>query len=140
MHFSVPMLIFGPPDCAQSWHRKYSCFKLLEIYHTIKLHPLDLLVLSSPKCSIRREFILVLLPVPYINHTVFSYSVQAIHKALLEIDEAGTEAAGATAIILTRLSSASRTIKFNRPFLILISDKQTGTTLFMGKIVDPTKE
>ncbi|NXM81695.1 A1AT2 antiproteinase, partial [Oenanthe oenanthe] len=63
---------------------------------------------------------------------------QAIHKALLEVDEAGTEAAGATAIILTRFSSISHTIKFNRPFLILISDKQTGTTLFMGKIVDPT--
>ncbi|XP_068048632.1 alpha-1-antitrypsin-like [Anomalospiza imberbis] len=65
---------------------------------------------------------------------------QAIHKALLEVDEAGAEAAGATAIIVTRISSASHTIKFNRPFLILISDKQTGTTLFMGKIVDPTKE
>ncbi|NXC94622.1 A1AF antiproteinase, partial [Certhia familiaris] len=63
---------------------------------------------------------------------------QAIHKALLEVDEAGTEAAGATAIVINRVSYPSRTIKFNRPFLILISDKQTGTTLFMGKIVDPT--
>ncbi|NXY53533.1 IPSP inhibitor, partial [Callaeas wilsoni] len=63
---------------------------------------------------------------------------KAIHKALLEVDEAGTEAAGATAIIFTRISYTSYTIKFNRPFLILISDKQTGTTLFMGKIVDPT--
>ncbi|NWY71401.1 A1AT2 antiproteinase, partial [Erithacus rubecula] len=63
---------------------------------------------------------------------------QAIHKALLEVDEAGTEAAGATAIVLNRFSYISHTIKFNRPFLILISDKQTGTTLFMGKIVDPT--
>ncbi|NXO61294.1 IPSP inhibitor, partial [Phainopepla nitens] len=63
---------------------------------------------------------------------------QAIHKALLEVDEAGTEAAGATAMIFTRGSRPSPTIKFNRPFLILISDKQTSTTLFMGKIVDPT--
>ncbi|NWZ69982.1 SPA3F inhibitor, partial [Acrocephalus arundinaceus] len=63
---------------------------------------------------------------------------QAIHKALLEVDEAGTEAAGATAIIVNRGSFISNTIKFNRPFLILISDKKTGTTLFMGKIVDPT--
>ncbi|NXB81286.1 A1AT antiproteinase, partial [Donacobius atricapilla] len=63
---------------------------------------------------------------------------QAIHKALLEVDEAGSEAAGATTIIFTRVSYTPRTIKFNRPFLILISDKQTGTTLFMGKIVDPT--
>ncbi|NXC32996.1 A1AT2 antiproteinase, partial [Campylorhamphus procurvoides] len=63
---------------------------------------------------------------------------EAIHKALLEVDEAGTEAAGATAIISTRIAYPSVTIKFNRPFIILISDKQTGTTLFMGKIVDPT--
>ncbi|NWH46049.1 AACT protein, partial [Fregata magnificens] len=63
---------------------------------------------------------------------------QAIHKALLEVDEAGTEAAGATAIILTRGLHPSVTIKFNRPFIILISDKATGTTLFMGKIVNPT--
>ncbi|NXW00648.1 AACT protein, partial [Fregetta grallaria] len=63
---------------------------------------------------------------------------QAVHKALLEVGEAGTEAAGATAIILTRVLHPSVTIKFNRPFIILISDKATGTTLFMGKIVDPT--
>ncbi|KFP17423.1 Alpha-1-antichymotrypsin, partial [Egretta garzetta] len=63
---------------------------------------------------------------------------QAIHKALLQVDEAGTEAAGATAVILNRGLSPSVTIKFNRPFLILISEKETGTTLFMGKIVDPT--
>ncbi|NXT25608.1 A1AT2 antiproteinase, partial [Syrrhaptes paradoxus] len=63
---------------------------------------------------------------------------QAIHKALLEVDEAGTEAAGATATILTRVLHPSVTIRFNRPFIILISDKATGTTLFMGKIVDPT--
>ncbi|NXA11259.1 A1AT2 antiproteinase, partial [Sapayoa aenigma] len=63
---------------------------------------------------------------------------QAIHKALLEIDESGTEAAGATAVISTRVFYPSVTIKFNRPFIILISDKRTGTTLFMGKIVDPT--
>ncbi|NWX02885.1 A1AT2 antiproteinase, partial [Caloenas nicobarica] len=63
---------------------------------------------------------------------------QAVHKALLEVDEAGTEAAGATAIILTRVLHPSVTLKFNRPFIILISEKRTDITLFMGKIVDPT--
>ncbi|KFQ36460.1 Alpha-1-antichymotrypsin, partial [Mesitornis unicolor] len=63
---------------------------------------------------------------------------QAIHKALLEVNEAGTEAAGTTAIILTRLLRPSITIKFNRPFLTLIFDKETSTMLFMGKVVDPT--
>ncbi|NXD71859.1 AACT protein, partial [Eolophus roseicapillus] len=63
---------------------------------------------------------------------------EAVHKALLEVSEAGTEAAGATAVILTRVLHPSVTIKFNRPFIILISDKETHTTLFLGKIVDPT--
>ncbi|NXP46199.1 IPSP inhibitor, partial [Heliornis fulica] len=63
---------------------------------------------------------------------------QAIHKAILEVDEAGTEAAGATTIFLNRFFHPSITIKFNRPFITLISDKATGTTLFMGKIVNPT--
>ncbi|NXP61164.1 A1AT protein, partial [Chloropsis cyanopogon] len=62
---------------------------------------------------------------------------QAIHKAVLEVDESGTEAAGATAAIFTR-GYRPPTVKFNRPFLALISDKKTSTTLFMGKIVDPT--
>ncbi|NXI49105.1 A1AT antiproteinase, partial [Chloroceryle aenea] len=63
---------------------------------------------------------------------------QAIHKALLEVDESGTEAAGATAVMVNRFLPSFPTIKFNRPFLILISDKTTSATLFMGKIVDPT--
>jgi len=59
---------------------------------------------------------------------------------LLAVDEVGTEAAGATAVILTRVLRPSLTIKFNRPFLVVISDKATSTTVFMGKIVDPTKK
>ncbi|NXU70865.1 IPSP inhibitor, partial [Oreotrochilus melanogaster] len=63
---------------------------------------------------------------------------QAIHKALLEVNEAGTEAAGASAVVLNRGFHPSLIIKFNRPFIILISDKVTHTTLFMGKIVNPS--
>ncbi|XP_069714789.1 alpha-1-antichymotrypsin-like [Phaenicophaeus curvirostris] len=65
---------------------------------------------------------------------------QAIHKALLEVDEAGTEAAGATAVILTRVLHPPVTVKFNRPFLLLLYDKATRIILLMGKIVDPTKK
>ncbi|XP_063998200.1 uncharacterized protein LOC135173188, partial [Pogoniulus pusillus] len=65
---------------------------------------------------------------------------QAIHKAVLEVDEAGTEAAGATALIVNRGFFHSETVKFNRPFIILIYDKEMSTILFVGKIVDPTKK
>ncbi|XP_019374162.1 PREDICTED: alpha-1-antitrypsin-like [Gavialis gangeticus] len=63
---------------------------------------------------------------------------KAIHKALLKVHENGTEAAAATAIIISKVHQPSVTIKFNRPFIMLIVDKASATMLFMGKIVNPT--
>lgn len=63
-----------------------------------------------------------------------------IHKAFIEVNEQGTEATAATAVVI-----AMKSIQFeklfiaNRPFLFLIKEKSTGTILFMGRIVDPTK-
>ncbi|XP_013796441.1 alpha-1-antiproteinase-like [Apteryx mantelli] len=65
---------------------------------------------------------------------------QAIHKALLEVDETGTEAAGATAIIINKVFHPSVTIRFNRPFIFIVFDKATSTILFMGKVVNPTEK
>ncbi|XP_078516226.1 alpha-1-antitrypsin-like [Lissotriton helveticus] len=61
---------------------------------------------------------------------------KALHKAVLSIDEKGTEAAGATAVELIPLSFVFPTA-FNRPFLLLIYDHVTKSILFMGKICNP---
>ncbi|XP_078516230.1 alpha-1-antitrypsin-like [Lissotriton helveticus] len=61
----------------------------------------------------------------------------AVHKAMLSIDEKGTEAAGTTTLEIMPMSLPP-TVKFDRPFLVLIYHKQTRSTLFMGKIVNPT--
>jgi len=63
-----------------------------------------------------------------------------VHKAFVSVDEAGTEAAGATAIIVgttgvSPLPSAS--FRADHPFLFLIRDVRTGTILFVGRVVDP---
>uniref|UniRef100_A0A8B9BI62 Serpin domain-containing protein n=1 Tax=Anser brachyrhynchus TaxID=132585 RepID=A0A8B9BI62_9AVES len=66
---------------------------------------------------------------------------KAIHKAEVDVNENGTEAAAVTMIELVRLSEVfplPHVIKFNRPFLMLIVDKTTYSILFMGKIVNPT--
>ena len=68
---------------------------------------------------------------------------QIKHKATLEVDEAGSVAAAATAVEMVRKSAAIRPpaaqIRFDRPFLVLIREKTTGTNLFVGRINDPTK-
>ncbi|EMP32400.1 Alpha-1-antiproteinase [Chelonia mydas] len=68
---------------------------------------------------------------------------KALHKAVVDVHENGTEAAAVTIveIIYTSLPFPHPlTIKFNRPFLMTIVDKNTQSILFMGKIVNPTKK
>ncbi|CAN8215505.1 unnamed protein product [Coccothraustes coccothraustes] len=62
---------------------------------------------------------------------------KVVHKASLDVDEKGTEAAAATAVEIMPLSSPP-TIEFSHPFLMLIFDRDTNSTLFIGKIVNPT--
>jgi serpin B len=62
-----------------------------------------------------------------------------IHQATISVGEAGTEAAAATAVVMppSAILEDSVTVTVDRPFLFLIRDAQTGTILFMGRVVDP---
>jgi serpin B len=63
-----------------------------------------------------------------------------IHKAFIEVNEKGSEAAAVTAVIMIE-KAAPREIVFNanRPFMIFITDKKTGSILFMGSIMNPNE-
>jgi len=63
-----------------------------------------------------------------------------IHKAFVSVDEAGTEAAAATGVIVGVTAAPGEPIEFtvNRPFIFLIRDIETGAILFMGRIVNPS--
>ncbi|KAG8525083.1 Alpha-1-antiproteinase, partial [Galemys pyrenaicus] len=63
----------------------------------------------------------------------------AMHKAVLSIDEKGTEASGATFMEAIPMSIPPD-VHFDRPFLILLYDKNTHGVLFMGKVVNPKQE
>jgi serpin B len=67
------------------------------------------------------------------------YITKALHKAFVKLDEQGTEAAAATAVIvgLTAMPAQPVTLKIDRPFLFLIQDKPSGEILFMGRVVRP---
>jgi serpin B len=62
-----------------------------------------------------------------------------IHRATISVGEAGTEAAAATAVVMppSAIPEDLVMVVVDRPFLLLIRDLQTGTVLFMGRVVDP---
>ena len=62
-----------------------------------------------------------------------------IHKAFVSVDEAGTEAAAATAVIVgtTAMPAQPVAVKINRPFIFLIRDIPTGSMIFVGRVLNP---
>ncbi|XP_069853756.1 alpha-1-antiproteinase-like [Dipodomys merriami] len=64
---------------------------------------------------------------------------KAVHKAVLTLDEKGTEAAGATVLEAIPMSLPPEVV-FNRPFLALFIDIETEIPLFVGKVVNPTQQ
>ncbi|CAK6431760.1 unnamed protein product [Pipistrellus nathusii] len=63
---------------------------------------------------------------------------KAVHKAVLTLDEKGTEASGATVVEAIPMSMPP-VLNFNRPFVTVIYDKVTKAPLFVGKVVNPTQ-
>ena len=65
-----------------------------------------------------------------------------VHKAFVEVNEEGTEAAAATGVAmrLTAMPTPPPVFRADRPFVFIIKDNNTGSILFIGRIVDPTKE
>jgi len=59
-----------------------------------------------------------------------------VHKAFVAVDEAGTEAAAATAVIVGIVSMPGE-VTIDRPFIFLIRDIETGAILFVGRVLNP---
>ncbi|HEX4514507.1 MAG TPA: serpin family protein [Polyangiaceae bacterium] len=68
------------------------------------------------------------------------YVGDVLHQAFVSVDEKGTEAAAATAVIMKAGAAPSDPVSLdaNRPFFFLVRDVPTNTVLFLGRVVDPT--
>ena len=66
---------------------------------------------------------------------------RVIHKSFVGVDEDGTEAAAATAVIMraTAMPVKPLEVTVDRPFIFLIRDIQTGSVIFVGRVVNPLK-
>lgn len=60
-----------------------------------------------------------------------------IHKAVIELNEQGSEAVAATAVMMVRSTPRQVSVNVNRPFFYAIRDDSLDVVLFMGCVVDP---
>jgi serpin B len=69
------------------------------------------------------------------------YISAVVHKAFVAVDEKGTEAAAATAVIVgvTSAQISELTLTIDRPFIFLIRDIPTGQILFIGRVLNPAQ-
>jgi len=109
--------------------------------------------LTMPKFEFESEFSLkdtlaeMGMPIAFSNAADFSgmtgspelFVSDVIHKAFVAVDEAGTEAAAATAVPmeLTAIPDPPVEVTLDRPFMFLIRDIETGAILFAGRVVNP---
>ncbi len=70
------------------------------------------------------------------------YIQDAIHKAFVAVDEEGTEAAAATAVIMGAADSVpppAPVFRADHPFIFIIRDRVSGAVLFLGRVMNPRK-
>ena len=68
------------------------------------------------------------------------FIAEVIHKAFVSVDEAGTEAAAVTAVVMVEAEMPEEPVEItvDRPFVFLIRDIETGAVLFVGRVVNPS--
>ncbi|MFO0908759.1 MAG: serpin family protein [Isosphaeraceae bacterium] len=68
---------------------------------------------------------------------------EVIHKAFVDVNEKGTEAAAATGVVMTRAMAIApappAVFRADHPFLFLIRDRVTDSILFLGRVLDPSR-
>ena len=76
------------------------------------------------------------------GRTDWLYIGAVLHKAFVEVNEEGTEAAAATAVVMVEtrcMPLPPPTFRADHPFVFLIRERKTGSILFAGRMTDPTK-
>ncbi len=105
---------------------------------------------TSESIKLREILFNMGMPLAFSDHADFSgmdgrihlHISNVVHKAFISVNEAGTEAAAATAVVIdgNLAPPAPETFNADRPFVYFIRDIQTGSILFMGRVTAPSVE
>lgn len=71
------------------------------------------------------------------------YIKDVIHKTFIQVDEAGTRAGAATAVVMaekTAVEPEPQTVRLNRPFIFMILDEEHNLPVFIGYVMNPQAE
>ena len=125
-----------------------------------KLAPVDKVILTLPSFTMTQQFELssalsaMGMAQAFSGWADFSgmtgkpdFSISAaIHKAYIDVNEKGTEAAAATAIVMRATAMRQEfpapppiVFRADHPFLFILLDTKSGSMLFLGRVADPTK-
>ena len=98
--------------------------------------------------SLRETLVALGMPVAFSGEADFSgmtgnrdlFIADVIHKSFVSVDEAGTEAAAATAVVMPTAMPPEEPVEVtvNRPFIFLIHDIETSAILFVGRTLNPS--
>ena len=134
------------PAAAQAWMKKFA--------------PTNKVIVTFPKFTMTQQFELNGALTKMGMGQAFSASADfsgmtgkpeftisaAIHKAYIDVNETGTEAAAATATVMRATAMRAPMyepppiiFRADHPFLFLIRDTKSGSILFLGRVTDPTK-
>ena len=67
-----------------------------------------------------------------------AYISDVDHKTYVDVNEEGTEAAAVTSVVIGVTSIMNNNIRFDKPFLFLIREKNSGAIIFVGTLADPS--
>jgi serpin B len=149
----LSMVILLPsPGQYNSFEEQLTAEKVNEIFSNLQYTQV---YLTMPKFEFESEFKMkdtlsaMGMPAAFSGGADFSgmtgardlYIDQVIHKAFVSVDESGTEAAAATAVDMKLTSAPAEPVKvtIDHPFIFLIRDIETGTILFIGRVLNPVK-
>lgn len=153
----VAMIVLLPKDVAGLAAFEQSLTAAAAADWIAKLQPQDKVVVTLPRFTTTQQLELSTalsamgMPQAFSDTADFSgidgkpdFTIAAaIHKAFIDVDEQGTEAAAATSIVMRatamRYEPPPIVFQADHPFVFLLLDKRTGSILFLGRVADPTK-